>query len=620
MNIVSAYQLSKTVGAKELFQELSFGLSNDEKIALTGKNGSGKSTLMRILAGEEESDAGEVTWNKSVSFSYFSQNPQLPEDLTIEEFFQSHANPAASLLLQYERALQNGNAAKVDELEAKLIEMNAWSHEASARSLLKALGINNFTQKISELSGGMRRKVALARFFLLPADCLLMDEPTNHLDLTTVAFLERLLIQYRGCLLIITHDRYFLENVTRAVWEIDKAEILRYQGTYENFLVQKAEREAIEERAEANRQKKLKSELEWLQRQPKARGTKSRARVDSIHRLAAQEKKTESELAAIAQESARQGKTVLNLVNISRKIGEETILASFSYAFTAGERLGIIGENGSGKSTLLNIIAGNIESDSGSIIYGVNTKIGYFSQHAENLKQDLSVLGTIQEYGREFTAANGKKVRATEFLSSFLFPPSVQHRKVSELSGGERRRLYLLTILVQGPNLLLLDEPTNDLDMHAMKVLEDYLIDYPGTLLVVSHDRFFLDRLSRSFLLVEKGKALRLYSGSASEAAALLAEEKELTTKLTKKPAKENPAKPAGKKKLSYMDQRRYDQLQSEIPALEQELQKLQSLLSGEVTDAEEIARLSGQYEEKEAELLEKFEEAEEILSKGIPA
>jgi len=606
VNLISVNGLRKNAGMKTLFSGLSFGLSEGEKIALIGRNGSGKSTLMKILAGATESDGGEVVKNTATRIAYLAQNASLDNSISIEEFFRRDANPAVALLLEYEKAAQNGFSDRLSELEHEMEKTGAWFYQSTAKSLLKALGIDNLSQKLGELSGGMKRKVEIADFLLHPADCLMLDEPTNHLDMQSIAFLEKYLMQTRSCLFIITHDRYFLENITDTIWEISTLGLRRYKGNYATYLTLKEEEILSLERSEEKRLKKLATEKEWLNRQPKARGTKARARIDLVEKLKIPAYTKESDIVAFASESARLGKTILQAINISRSYGNTLIFPSFHFAFEAGQRIGVIGGNGSGKSTLLSILAGVKDPDTGSVIRGVNTRIGYFDQQAENLREDASILASIQEFGREFKAANGDRISAKDFLEMFLFPPEEQHRPVSSLSGGERRRLYLLTILAQSPNFLILDEPTNDLDLSTLQVLEDYLIRFPGTLLVVSHDRYFLDRTVDSFLIMDKGEEIVRYAGTASEAVSLLTERKE--------PAVEKAVREKNRsEKLSYKDQREKDNILKEIPTMEKRLETIHGLLSGGETDPEKLMRLSQEYEQLEEKLFSAMERLESL-------
>jgi len=452
----------------------------------------------------------------------------------------------------------------------------------------------------------MKRKVEIADFLLHPADCLMLDEPTNHLDMQSIAFLEKYLMQTRSCVFIITHDRYFLENITDTIWEISTLGLRRYKGNYATYLTLKEEEILSLERSEEKRLKKLATEKEWLNRQPKARGTKARARIDLVEKLKIPAYTKESDIVAFASESARLGKTILQAINISRTYGNTLIFPSFHFAFEAGQRIGVIGGNGSGKSTLLSILAGVKDPDTGSVIRGVNTRIGYFDQQAENLREDASIVATIQEFGREFKAANGDKISAKDFLEMFLFPPEEQHRPVSSLSGGERRRLYLLTVLAQSPNFLILDEPTNDLDLSTLQVLEDYLIRFPGTLLVVSHDRYFLDRTVDSFLIMDKGEEIVRYAGTASEAVSLLTERKEPVVDKTVREKNRS-------EKLSYKEQREKDSIVKEIPSMEKRLDTIHTLLSGAETDPEKLARLSQEYEQLDEKLFAAMERLESL-------
>jgi ATP-binding cassette subfamily F protein uup len=524
MNILTVERLSKSVGDKVLFADISFHIAEQQRIGIIGVNGTGKSTLLKILGGVEQPDSGKVIHANRFHVEYLPQNPEFKQGSTVlEQVFYGEA-PLMRLLREYEQALadlqtdpENGvKQERLFALQQRMDAADAWDASTQAKSILSRLGIRDCTQPVEQLSGGQRKRVAMARALIQPADLLILDEPTNHIDNETVEWLEEYLSRYKGALLLVTHDRYFLDRVTNRMFELDRGKLYSYDGNYAAFLEQKAEREEREAAAESKRQNLLRRELAWLRRGAKARTTKQKARVQRVHELMEQKPDGTPEKLDIAIAGSRLGKKVLEIQGISKRFGERTLIRDFSYIVLPGDRVGIIGPNGSGKSTLLNILAGRIQPDSGTIETGQTVKLVYYTQENVEMDPNQRVIDYVKEVAEVIRTGDGHVLTASQMLERFLFPPGQQYTPIGKLSGGERRRLYLLRTLMGEPNVLLLDEPTNDLDIQTLSILEDYLELFPGAVITVSHDRYFLDRTVDHLFAFEGDGVIRQFEPGTS--------------------------------------------------------------------------------------------------------
>jgi ATP-binding cassette subfamily F protein uup len=583
MNIVSVENLSKSFSEKILFENVSFGISKGEKIALIASNGSGKTTLMRILAGKDSSDDGQVTYRKDLRIEYLEQDPYMEPDKTVLETIFNDSNATIQLMRQYEDVLEKVQLHSSDELQKELQRIStlidnagAWDYEVRVRQVLSKLNIHNLDQPVRQLSGGQKKRIALAKALIDPADLLLMDEPTNHLDVEMVEWLEDYLTRSQLAVLLVTHDRYFLENITDKIIELDRGKLFMYEGNYSYFLEKKAEREYNEELEKDKARNLMRTELEWMRRMPKARGTKSKARIGSFYDLkdkAAGKKK--EQVMSLDVKMNRIGGKVIEMKKVYKSFGDLLILNGFDYTFRTGERIGLVGKNGAGKTTFLNLITGDEFPDSGKINKGETIVFGYYSQQGLELKEDKRVIEVVKDFADVIQLSDGTKVNASQFLQLFQFPPEIQFTYFSKLSGGEKRRLHLLTVLIKNPNFLILDEPTNDLDLLTLNILEDFLLHYKGCLVVVSHDRYFMDKLVDHLFIFEGNGKIRDYNGRYSEYR-LEAEEKERldarekAEKLTSE-KKDQSEKIAAKKKHTYKEKLEFEKLEKEISALEQE-------------------------------------------------
>jgi ABC transport system ATP-binding/permease protein len=612
MTIFTLRSIKKDFGIKELLTDASFSLDEGDKVGLIGTNGSGKSTLLKMIAGLESIDAGDRWVNPGATIVYLPQQPDLDENHTVLEQVFADSGEQMALVREYEELsdhLSHGKGdtdkllARLSAVSERIDEVDAWDLETKAKLILTKLGIEDFDAKIGDLSGGYRKRIALATALLSEPDVLLMDEPTNHLDALSVEWLQNYLNGYRGALLLITHDRYFLDRVTNRILEIDRGDLYNYAGNYAYYL----EKKALAEDSATSTQRKhagvLRRELEWLKKGPKARSTKQKARIDRIKDMRAEEFKTANGKVEIATAGRRIGKKVIELLNICKAYGDRTLIKDFTYNFTPEDRIGIIGCNGAGKSTLMDIITGRIKPDSGTVEIGTTIHIGYFDQHSEDLtpNEDQRVIEYLKSVAELVKTADGEIITASQMLEKFLFPPIQQYAPISKLSGGEKRRLFLLKVLMSAPNLLILDEPTNDLDVQTLAVLEDYLEDFNGCVIVVSHDRYFLDRTIDMVFALEPGGNLRLYPGNysvyldhkkAEEAKEIQAQKNK--GKLSQSATPPNQGGHGGTaptsggenqesekpRKLSFNEKREYDQLEAKIPQLEAEKAEIEQILS----------------------------------------
>lgn len=603
MHYVSVEGLTKAYGIKPLFQDLSFHISEGDKIALVARNGAGKSTLLKIIAGQETADSGKVWIHKDVDVALFEQEPQLPPESTVLNAIFDHNHPVIDTIKAYEAALENGDETAITGLLQKMDDVGAWDFEAKVKQIFGKLNIHQLQQTVGTLSGGQRKRVALAKTlidigFEHKHVLLIMDEPTNHLDIEMVEWLEHYLNKENITLLLVTHDRYFLDAVCTEIWELNADNLFVYKGDYQNFLEKKAAREESEAASVDKAKNLYRKELEWMRKQPKARTTKSKSRQDAFYEV---EKKAKQQLGEqnveLQAKMARLGGKVAELKKVYKSFGDKIILKGFDYTFKRGERVGIVGKNGTGKSTFINMLQGIEQPDSGKINIGDTVVFGNYSQTGLEIKDDLRVIEFVKNVAENFPLANGGSLSAAQFLSLFLFPPEQQYTYVSKLSGGEKRRLHLLTILFKNPNFLILDEPTNDLDLPTLAVLESFLSEFSGCMLIVSHDRYFMDRLVDHLFVFEGGGAIRDFPGNYAQYRAQLQTEPEAAESQKQLLLKNAPAA-ASKRKLSFKEQREYENIEGELAALERERKALYERLNGGSLPYEEIQKITARLTE----------------------
>jgi ABC transport system ATP-binding/permease protein len=619
MALFTLRSIEKDFGIKEILKDASFSIEEGDKVGLIGTNGSGKSTLLKIIAGLEPSDGGELWVNSSAKIVYLPQQPDLDENRTVLEQVFADSGEQMALVREYEElsdklAHAQGDTEKLmaqfSSISQRMEMAGAWELETNAKVVLSKLGIEDFDAKIGNLSGGYRKRIALATALLSDPDVLLMDEPTNHLDALSVEWLQSYLNRFRGALLLITHDRYFLDKVTNRILEIDRGDLFNYSGNYAYYLVKKAEAEESELSSQRKHAGVLRRELEWLKRGPKARSTKQKARIDRIRDMQSQEFKQAKGKVDISTVGRRIGKKVIEIDNISKAYGDRTLIKDFTYIFNPEDRVGIIGSNGAGKSTLMEMIIGRVQPDSGAIELGETIHIGYFDQHSEdvNLNENQRVIEYLKGVAELVQTSDGSVITASQMLERFLFPPSQQYAPISKLSGGEKRRLFLLQVLMGAPNVLILDEPTNDLDVQTLAVLEEYLEDFNGCVIVVSHDRYFLDRTVDKIFAIEPGGNVREYPGNysiyldykKSEEAEQEQKNKEaLPTKSEKSKSQPSNSQSDKPKKLSFKEKREYEELELKIPQMEQEKEELEKELyrntSGKYTEMQKLTERLGE-------------------------
>ena len=627
MNLLTVENLAKSYGERILFEQVSLSINSGDKIGLIGVNGTGKTTFLRVLTGREPADAGKISLGSGVRLEYLSQNPDFAEQATVlDQIFQGNS-PAMQAIREYEQALEHLQLRPEDPaLQARLIRCSqqmdathAWKMESEAKTILSKLGIVDFSVPVSELSGGQRKRVALAAALIQPADLLILDEPTNHVDNDMVTWLEQYLQSYSGALLMITHDRYFLDRVVNRIIEIDRGRLYGYSGNYGDFLLLKAEREEQQESSERKRQNLLRNELAWIRRGAQARSTKQKARIERFEQLSSQKTNVSVGKLEIEAGATRLGRKIIELDRVHFGYEETALIRDFSYNLLKDDRLGIIGPNGSGKTTLLELIAGRLSPTQGSVEIGLTVKIGYFSQESSEMDESLRVIEYIREEANFITTLDGADISASQMLERFLFPPQVQWLPIAKLSGGERRRLFLLRILMGAPNVLLLDEPTNDLDVQTLTVLEDYLDDFPGAVVVVSHDRYFLDRVADKLLAFEGDGQIRQYVGGYTD----YQEKKtsQMTVQIDKatKTAADKPAAVATTRvlrKFSFNEQREYDTIETEISDVEAALQAVAGEIDAAGADFVLLQKLTSrqtELSEKLAALLDRWTVLEEL-------
>lgn len=637
MALMTLRNVSKDYGLKVLLQSASFSVGDRDRIGLIGRNGSGKSTLLRILAGLETADSGDIQRQSGLRTVYVPQDPQLDPERTVLEQVFADAGEQLQLVRDYEAvseqlAQAQGEAAetlmaRLASLSQQLDAQDAWGLETQAKIVLGRLGIHDFQQRVGDLSGGYRKRLGLAAALLADPELLLLDEPTNHLDADSVEWLQSFLARFRGALVLITHDRYFLDRVTNRILDLDRGELSAYDGNYAYYLEKKAEQEASAASSAQKFQGVLRRELKWLQRGPKARSTKQKARIQRIEEMRSQEVKAAVGRVEMASASQRLGKTVVRLENVSKGFGDRQLIQDFSYEISPEERLGIIGPNGVGKSTLLNLITGQLQPDQGQVIQGSTVCFGYVDQQAEGLEQAAQKqqrpIDYLREEGEYLPLGNGEKLSASQLLERFLFQPAQQYAPIAALSGGERRRLYLLRVLMTAPNVLILDEPTNDLDIQTLAVLEDYLEDFPGTVIIISHDRYFLDRTVDSILAFEPTGRLQHYPGNyavyleyqqrrSNEAEAV---ETAAPVAIATPPLEAQSR--SKQRRLSFKEKRELEQLEVQIPAWESEKSQIEARLyqdgSGSFSQLQSLSEQLAQLEQQIEVGTERWMELSEI-------
>ena len=571
MNLLSVENISKAFGERIILQNISFGINKDQKIAFIAKNGTGKTTLLNIMAGKDLPDSGQVVFRKGIHIGFLSQNPYFDEELTVEETIFATDNPILRLIQTYEHALQHPENEDAYQKAFEQMELhNAWDFETQYKQILFKLKLDNLQLKVKNLSGGQKKRLALANVLISKPDLLILDEPTNHLDLEMIEWLEQYFAKENLTLFIVTHDRYFLERVCNEILELDGGELFSYKGNYSYFL-EKKEQRLTQEQASVEKAKNLYTkELDWMRRQPKARTTKSKSRIDDFYKIKEQAHKRRKEHSVQLEiNMERLGSKTVEFHNVSKAFGQLQVLNKFSYNFLRGERVGIIGKNGTGKSTFLNLLTGAIPPDSGKIIVGDTIKFGYYTQEGIEVIQGQKVIEVIQKYGDYIPLLKGRTLSAAQLLERFLFDRKKQYDYVEKLSGGELKRLYLCTVLIQNPNFLILDEPTNDLDIVTLNVLEDFLLDYPGCLVVVSHDRYFMDKIV-DHLFVFKGKGeVEDFPGNYTDYR-VYEESTPPADETPKKETTKNTWRKDGMKGLSFNEQKEYNRLEKEIAALEE--------------------------------------------------
>jgi ABC transport system ATP-binding/permease protein len=609
LKMISIENVTKTYGEKKLFNNISFTINEKERVGLIGVNGTGKSSLLKIVAGIDFPDSGEIVAGKDYSISYLSQQPDLNGELTVLEQVFKGDSPMFKVLRQYEHALEELNRDSSNEvlqerlfaLQKDMDTLNAWDASANAKAILNKLGIENYQLKISELSGGQKKRVALAEVLIDSPDLLILDEPTNHLDFDSVKWLEDYLSRYNGSILLVTHDRYFLDRVTNRIFELDGGNLYSYKGNYASFLESKAIREENDAATFDKLQNLYRNELEWMRRGAKARTTKQKARIqrfESLDTKLSEHKSTEK--LDISLSGSRLGKQVFEMKNINKRFGDKTVLKDFDYLMKPGDRIGIIGRNGAGKSTLLNLLAGRIVPDEGELIIGQTVKVAYYTQENDDMDENKRMIEYLNETAQMVNTSDGKYITSAQMLERFLFPSNSHGTPIRKLSGGEKRRLYLLKKLMEEPNVLLLDEPTNDLDTQTLTVLEDYLDEFPGVVITVSHDRYFLDKVVDNLLVFEGEGKVSSFFGSYSDYLESQLLKKEVKSK--QEVMKQQPEKK--KKKMSYKEQKEWEEIDSKIVSVELEIEKIAEELSKVGSDFEKAHSLA----EKETSLNEELE------------
>jgi ATP-binding cassette subfamily F protein uup len=595
VSILSTEQLGHSFNDNWLFKDLYFGLNKGDRVALVGINGTGKSTLLRILSGVLQASLGKVVTERDLRIGYLEQDPQFSNQETISDFIYSIGNERQQLIRHYEEAVNQEvhDEKLLNRLMDELSNANAWEYEYEIKTILGRMGIQHLEQKIVTLSGGQRKRLALAKLLIDDPDVYILDEPTNHLDIETIEWLESYMTSGQKTILLVTHDRYFLDNVSTRIIELDRGKIQNFNGNYSYYLEKKAEQNAADDATFSKNTNLLKKELEWMRRQPKARTTKSKSRIDSFYEL---EEKTKGRNIKSSLELSvnvsRQGNKILELEHVCKSFNGKSIINDFSYTFKKGDRIGVAGKNGTGKSTLLNIITGAFKPDSGKVNVGETTVFGYYRQGGLEFKDDERVIDVVKNVAEYITMADGKNLTASQVLTHFLFPPAKQYGMVNKLSGGEKKRLQLMRVLMKNPNYLILDEPTNDLDIDTLNVLEDFLLNFPGILMLVSHDRYLIDRLTDQLFIFEGDGNVQIYSGNYTDYRLEQEEPKKPIKADTKNTAKETGSEVA-KRKLSFKEEKERSELEMSIKKLEEQAELLTAELNSGITDHNKLSLIA---------------------------
>ena len=620
MNLMTLENISKSYSEKILLKDISLGINEGEKIGIIGVNGTGKSTLLKIISGVEVPEDGTIIKANRVRVEYLPQNPDYNEDFTVLQQVFKGTSSEMKLLLEYEETLTALSNNYNDSLNSKLISLqekidalNLWDLESEAKAVLTKLGITNFNQKVKELSGGQRKRVSLASALITPCELLILDEPTNHLDNDTIDYLEEYLNSRRGSLIMITHDRYFLDRVSNRIIELDKGRLFSYDGNYSTFLEKKMERLALEASMEEKRQNLIRKELAWVKRGAKARTTKQKARLQRFDELVNKDTYTPDEKMDISVGSTRLGKKIIEIHHISKKFDNKVLIDDLDYTIARTDRIGIIGKNGMGKSTLIKILNGEILPDSGHIEIGETVKIGCFSQDDSHMHPDMRAIDYVKEDSDYIETADGTKISASQMCEKFLFNSTMQYSFIGNLSGGERRRLHLLRTLMLSPNVLLLDEPTNDLDIATLNILEDYLDEFNGIVITVSHDRYFLDRICNKIFAYEGVGKIHIFTGNYSDYSIYreiqgIEFKEDVKESYEKTPFKKEKPKPNKKLKFTYNEQREFETIDSDIEKLEQKIENLESDSIKFATDFVKLQEILNEKANAEAELEHKYE------------
>lgn len=622
MNLITLENISKSYSEKKLLEDISLGINDKEKIGLIGVNGTGKSTLLKIIAGAEIPDDGTITKANKVRIEYLPQNPYYDENATVLEQVFKGTCEEMKIIGDYQDVLDKINKSYDEKLNDRLLKLqekmdalNLWDLESSAKTVLTKLGIKDFNQKVKELSGGQRKRVSLASALITPCELLILDEPTNHLDNDTIDWLETYLNSFKGSILMITHDRYFLDRVTNRILELDKGILYSYEGNYSVFLEKKMNRLQLAESMEAKRQNLLRKELAWVRRGAKARTTKQKARLQRFDELSNKNDYTPEDKLEISVGSSRLGKKIIEIENLSKSFDGRTFIDNLDYTLARTDRIGIVGRNGLGKSTLIRLLNGELKTDSGTISIGETVKIGCFNQDTSKMHPEMRAIDYIKEESDYITTADGHKITASQMCEKFLFNGTLQYTHIKNLSGGEKRRLQLLRVLMMAPNVLLLDEPTNDLDIDTLSRLEDYLDDFNGVLICVSHDRYFLDRVCNKIFAYEGRGKINIYTGNYSDYLDYREQEniefEEFEDKVKeekpKAPKKEKP-KAKNKPKFSYNEQREFDTIDEDIEKLEDKVASLEEDTSKYATDFTKLQEIMDEKTKLENELQVKYE------------
>jgi ATP-binding cassette subfamily F protein uup len=594
MNYLSVENLTKSYGIQQLFSDLSFGIDKGQKVALVARNGAGKSTLMRLLTRRDMPDSGTITYNSEVHLGYLSQDHELNDGLTILENIFSADNARTRAIGDYEQALASGDEKALQRAHDAMDRFQAWDYEARAREVLGKLDIHALGQLTGKLSGGQKRRIALARVLIEQPDLVLLDEPTNHLDLDMIEWLEEFLSQSNMTIFMITHDRYFLENITDEILELENGALYRYKGNFSYYLTKKAEREALESVTRDKQYQLFKKELAWSRTMPQARTTKSKSRMTRFEDLREEVRRTTLDPSLELEINiSRMGSKVVELHKVRKGYGDTVVLDGFDYVFRTGEKAGLVGRNGTGKTTFLNLLTKLTEPDGGKVVVGDTVVFGYFSQQMPPPREGLRVLECVREVADFIPLTRGKTLTASQMLERFMFPRQMHSTFVEKLSGGERKRLQLLLVLMKNPNFLILDEPTNDLDVFTLSVLEDYLLQFPGCLLIVSHDRYFLDKLVDHVFVLDGRGNVRDITGSYSTCRQVMNEMEKAGKVEVKKDVPAQAVAAKEKTRLSYKEKLEWEQLEKDIPALEAEKQRLEADMLGANHDHQELLTIT---------------------------